>query len=109
MIYSLHASVGDTGSTNGYLWVNICALRFGVQTQNKKRQDNNKEECKIVKRVKKDEKYEIMEKIRLDWWLTGTKMARERVDLVKMCEKRYGETQYNDTRGNDKIIITVAV
>ena len=50
-----------------------------------------------------------MEKIRLDWWLTGTKMAREWVDLVKMCEKRYGETQYNDTRGVDKIIITVAV
>ena len=59
MIYSLHASVGDTGSTNGYLWVNICALDFGVQTQNKKRQGNNNEECKVVKRDKKVQKYEI--------------------------------------------------
>ena len=57
-------SIGDTRSTNGYLWVNIRALGFGVQVQNKERRGNNKEECKTIKEGKKDEKQEMTKRIK---------------------------------------------
>ena len=40
----------------------------------------------MVRELKKGQKHKVGGKIRQYWWLKGTKMVRERVVLVQICD-----------------------